>query len=69
MLGQFPKGSYIEPSTADLRSHLKQAEAEGFWLDIEAPDAQDLEILEMIFDLHHLTIEDVIHQNQRPKPM
>jgi magnesium transporter len=61
------KGSYIEPSQEGLRSHLKQAEAEGFWLDIEAPDAVDLEILEMIFDFHHLTIEDVIHQNQRPK--
>ena len=61
------KGSYIEPSKAGLASHLKQAESEGFWLDIEAPDADDFEVLEKIFEFHPLTIEDVKHLSQRPK--
>ncbi len=61
------KGSYIEPSKAGLSSHLKQAEREGFWLDIESPDEDDFEILEKIFQFHPLTIEDVKHLSQRPK--
>lgn len=61
------KGSYVEPSKGGLRAHLKQAENEGFWLDIEAPDEDDYEVLEKIFDFHMLSIEDVRHKNQRPK--
>lgn len=61
------KGSYVEPSTRDLSAHLKQAEEEGFWLDIEAPDEDDFDVLENIFKFHALTIEDVRHRNQRPK--
>jgi magnesium transporter len=61
------KGSYIEPSKGGLSSHLKQAEREGFWLDIEAPDEDDYEVLEKIFGFHPLTIEDVKHLSQRPK--
>ena len=61
------KGSYVEPSNSDLEAHLKQAEAEGFWLDIEDPDESDFAVLEDVFKFHHLTIEDIKHQNQRPK--
>ena len=39
----------------------------GFWLDIEAPDDSDYELLEKTFKFHVLTIEDIRHQNQRPK--
>ena len=39
----------------------------GFWLDIEAPDDADYELLEKTFKFHALTIEDIRHQNQRPK--
>src|SRR3984893_6965854 len=38
-----------------------------FWLDIEAPDDDDYRLLSETFKLHQLTIEDVKHQNQRPK--
>src|SRR6266508_3830054 len=61
------KGSYVEPSKRGLATHLKQAEEEGFWLDIEAPDEEDFDVLENIFKFHALTIEDVRHRNQRPK--
>ncbi len=40
---------------------------EVFWLDIEAPDDDDYRLLSDTFKFHQLTIEDVKHQNQRPK--
>ena len=61
------KGSFIEPSKRGLTSHLKQAEREGFWLDIANPDDEDFDLLENVFGFHHLTIEDVKHKQQRPK--
>ncbi len=39
----------------------------GFWLDIEAPDEDDYRLLRETFQFHPLTIEDIKHQNQRPK--
>jgi magnesium transporter len=41
--------------------------ADGFWLDIEAPDEADFNLLEHTLKFHSLTIEDIRHQNQRPK--
>src|SRR5579864_6476913 len=40
---------------------------EIFWLDIEAPGDEDYRLLSQTFKFHQLTIEDVKHQNQRPK--
>jgi magnesium transporter len=60
-------GSYIEPSKSGLTHHLKQAEAEGFWLDIIDPDEEDFEVLSKVFGFHQLTIEDIEHKQQRPK--
>jgi magnesium transporter len=60
-------GSYIEPSKSGLTHHLKEAEEEGFWLDITDPDEEDFEILAKVFGFHHLTLEDVQHKQQRPK--
>ena len=39
----------------------------GLWLDIESPDAEDYKLLQETFKFHPLTIEDIQHQNQRPK--
>src|SRR5207249_9899246 len=39
----------------------------GFWLDVEAPDDADYELLENTFKFHPLTIEDIKNQDQRPK--
>jgi magnesium transporter len=46
---------------------LVTAGKETFWLDIEAPDDDDYRLLTETFKFHQLTIEDVKHQNQRPK--
>jgi magnesium transporter len=43
------------------------AHESGFWLDIEAPDQSDYDLLQNVFKFHPLTIEDIQHQNQRPK--
>ena len=46
---------------------LVKAGKETFWLDIEAPGDDDYKLLTDTFKFHQLTIEDVQHQNQRPK--
>lgn len=46
---------------------FREAQQLGFWLDIEAPDEADYQLLENTFKFHPLTIEDIKHQNQRPK--
>lgn len=46
---------------------FSEASQAGFWLDIEAPDEADYRLLEDGFKFHPLTIEDIKHQNQRPK--
>jgi magnesium transporter len=61
------KGAFHEPTVHTLKDHLLKCHEEGFWMDIEAPDEQDFEILAEAFDFHPLTIEDVKHGGQRPK--
>jgi magnesium transporter len=61
------RGAYHEPTVHTIRDHLQRCHEEGFWMDIEAPDEQDYEILTKAFEFHPLTIEDVKHGDQRPK--
>jgi len=51
----------------DITRCFDAAHEDGFWLDIEAPDEADYDLLEHTFKFHPLTIEDIRHQNQRPK--
>jgi magnesium transporter len=51
----------------DITRCFDDAHESGFWLDIEAPDEADYQLLEQTFKFHPLTIEDIRHQNQRPK--
>jgi magnesium transporter len=37
------------------------------WLDFESPTQAELDFLQKELGIHHLTMEDVVHQNQRPK--
>jgi magnesium transporter len=61
------KGKVAATEIADIQSCFSAAADEGLWLDIEAPDADDYRLLEETFKFHPLTIEDIRHQNQRPK--
>src|SRR5579863_1865480 len=51
----------------DAIDKLINVSHETFWLDIQAPDDDDYRLLTDTFKFHQLTIEDVKHQNQRPK--
>ena len=61
------KGAVEDPSKQVIAARLKSCHEEGFWLDIQGPTDEDFKILEKIFLFHHLTMEDVRHQDQRPK--
>src|SRR3981189_923158 len=52
---------------ASITKCVAEAHTEGLWLDIERPDADDFKLLEETFKFHPLTIEDIQHQDQRPK--
>lgn len=54
----------VDPSTVQ---RLLAAPHQVFWLDMQAPDDDDYRLLSETFKFHQLTIEDVKHQNQRPK--
>jgi magnesium transporter len=54
----------VDPSTVQK---LLAAPHQVFWLDMQAPDDDDYRLLSDTFKFHPLTIEDVKHQNQRPK--
>src|SRR5712692_1839766 len=56
-----------EPSISELGKRLAACSADGFWLDIEGVGPEELAVLRDVFDFHPLTLEDVEHQNQRPK--
>ncbi len=58
-----------QPSTAtdEVVRRFNEAPKAGFWLDIQAPDEADYRLLESTFKFHPLTIEDIQHQQQRPK--
>jgi magnesium transporter len=60
------QGRLVEPRTDQIEACLREAK-QGFWLDIENPDAADYELLEKTFKFHPLALEDIRHQNQRPK--
>lgn len=60
-------GRTASASDADIERFFASAGLEGFWLDIENPDEDDYRLLEKTFKFHPLTIEDIQHQNQRPK--
>ncbi len=60
------KGRLAEPVTDQLAECLREGK-QGFWLDIENPDDADFALLEHTFKFHQLTLEDIRHQNQRPK--
>ena len=56
-----------DPSDKAIAARLKVCHEDGFWLDIQGPGEDDFKLLEKVFGFHHLTIEDIQHQDQRPK--
>jgi len=60
------QGPLVEPEATSIAACLLEGK-QGFWLDIEGPDDSDYELLEDTFKFHPLALEDIRHQNQRPK--
>ena len=60
------QGPLLEPQAESIAACLSEGK-QGFWLDIENPDDSDYELLEKTFKFHPLALEDIRHQNQRPK--
>lgn len=60
------QGPLVEPVPDQISACLLEGK-QGFWLDIENPDDSDFALLEQTFKFHRLTLEDIRHQNQRPK--
>jgi len=60
-------GKQESTATDEIVRCFNAAPEAGFWLDIEAPDESDFHLLEQTFKFHALTIEDIRHQDQRPK--
>jgi len=63
----FTSGATAEPTDEKLAGCVADSDKEGFWLDIEAPDAGDYALLRRVFKVHPLTIEDIQEPNERPK--
>jgi magnesium transporter len=55
-----------EISRNDARDLLSRGDA-ALWLHFDSPNEEELRFLQENLKIHHLTLEDVIHQNQRPK--
>ena len=51
---------------AEISNYLPD-ESVLIWLDLRAPDRDDLAVLSEEFGLHPLAIEDAVHDHQRPK--
>jgi magnesium transporter len=51
---------------ADISDHLEHEDA-TVWADFTSPTAADLASIEEELDLHHLAVEDAVHEHQRPK--
>jgi len=60
-------GQTAATKIANITRCFNDAHESGFWLDIEAPDQSDYDLLQDTFKFHPLTIEDIQHQDQRPK--
>jgi magnesium transporter len=61
------RGRVDGTDTESITRCFVDSHKEGLWLDIEQPDEDDFKLLLETFKFHPLTIEDIQHQNQRPK--
>lgn len=61
------RGKTTEAANADVERCFAAVKNDGLWLDIEEPTEDDYALLRDVLKFHPLTIEDIQHQNQRPK--
>ena len=60
-------GNGLEILSRDAVGDILPRTDANLWLHFDAPTEEEIRFLQETFKIHHLTIEDVVHQNQRPK--
>lgn len=59
--------SRIEELSLEAIPDLLRSGERPLWFDCDSPSQSELEFLEKHLQIHHLTLEDIVKQNQRPK--
>jgi magnesium transporter len=57
----------LEEVSRDAAADLLPRGDANLWFHLDTPNEDELRFLEKNLKIHHLTIEDIINQNQRPK--
>ena len=57
----------IEEISRDAASDLLPRGDANLWFHFDTPNEDELRFLEENLKIHHLTLEDIVNQNQRPK--
>jgi magnesium transporter len=60
-------GNHVEEVSPEAVPDLLARPDAVFWFDLDSPSETELEFIEKRLKIHHLTMEDVVKQNQRPK--
>ena len=60
-------GNGLEILSRDAVADILPRTDANLWLHFDAPTEDEIRFLQETFKIHHLTIEDVVNQNQRPK--
>ena len=62
----YPKGTVLLVDPEEVSEAIKEPE-QLVWVDVAAPDQEDLAVVQEEFSLHPLAMEDVRERHQRPK--
>ena len=57
----------LEEISREAATDLLSRRDAHLWLHFDTPTEEELDFLKENFAIHHLTIEDIVNQNQRPK--
>ena len=61
------RGDRLEEISREAATDLLSRRDANLWLHFDTPTEEELDFLKEKFAIHHLTIEDIVNQNQRPK--
>ena len=61
------RGDRLEEISRETATDLLSRRDANLWLHFDTPTEDELDFLKENFAIHHLTIEDIVNQNQRPK--
>jgi len=61
------KANGLEEISRDAATDLLPHGDANLWFHFDAPTEDELHFLQEVLNVHHLTLEDVVNQNQRPK--